>query len=117
MLHIRVGDRLSVIVPNQIVETVEELEALGSDRIQDLIKTGFATHELEIMISGMRARRMIDPALQAEGEQARVVAQDVLTKTNAALLAVNAAADRERQRQRDALQVGIAVPAEPGLVR
>ena len=47
-LHLRVGNRVRVVVPGEIVQAVAELEALGVDRVEELVHLGAATHELTL---------------------------------------------------------------------
>ena len=75
VFHLRVGNRVRVLVPGECVEAVEELQAIGDTRIQELISAGEASPELEIVVNGIRMRRPVDPVLLAQGKEAEGIAQ------------------------------------------
>lgn len=87
-LHLRVGARARVVVENQIVNDVAELEALGVDRIAELVNLGAATHELTL--PGGRPRvvdldLLADAAAAQEREQRAIdfdISQEAATQRN-----------------------------------
>ena len=72
-LHLRVGDRVHLVVQGSIVEDPSELQALGGERIAGFVTEGNASYELEIQNElGELVREPVDPALEAnrlEGEE------------------------------------------------
>jgi len=124
-LSVRYGEGLRLVklyFPGEIVEEAAHLAALGAERIVEILANGSGTLELERDVGGgLRVRRSVDESKSTPEDRqlAQTVAQETLTRSLEAQEGARDAADRERQRQHDALQVDNPVPAaEPAsLVR